>query len=469
MKLTHQQKNSIRSLLEELGARQGELSNESGYASGNLSEFLNPSKNKGCSADTWRRLVAALEKMVNAPRRRPLRDRNPAILQALAEIQGWTEQDGTGGGSDPSQAEPTLVYPPPGPLPLDAANYVMRAADVMMLNALALPGPRNVLVKGCMGSGRTSSLWRLRQLAEDRGARVVLIDEYWLTATVHDLKGGQDDLPALPIDVMRAVVRKLARDLTLDALNDIAERHTSPRETAEGVMDALQAAPHSDEGVFILIDEASAWPETLGAMGHVMAFLGQLQLQLLSRYKFPYKLVLVVPFTPAEETAVHMSLLETQSTTLVLSFLSQDEVVALASAWGVSAADAQGIHAHTLGHPRFTQMVLQMVRSGMTSKDGIQCANRMDASFGWDGQAQRLSAMLAQLMKDQNSTSDDLSPLLRKISGHAEDPSAPLPHLTDQEKIALKTIGALNGPNHEPALMPLIRPWADIWMRTPGL
>gem|GEM_PF-5170707 len=413
--------------------------------------------------------MAALEKIVNAPRRRPLLDRNPAIRDALREIQGWTEHDGAEGGGDTCQAGPTEVYPPPGPLPLDAANYIKRAADKMMHTTLALPGPRSVLVKGCMGSGRTSLLWRLRQLADECGARVVLIDEHWLTATAHDLKEGKKDLPALPIDVMRAVVRKLARDLTLDALNDIAERHTSPRETAEGVMDALQAAPHSDEGVFILIDEASAWPETLGAMGHVMAFLGQLQLQLLGRYKFPYKLVLVVPFTPAEETAVHMSLLETQSTAFVLSFLSQDEVVALASAWNVSAADAQRIHAHTLGHPRFTQMLLLALQSGIAITEAIRCADGMDVSFGWDVQAQRLKAMLVHVMKDPNGKSDTLRPLLQKISGHADNPSAPLPHLTSQEKIALKTIGALSGPNHEPALMPLIRPWADIWMRTLGV
>ncbi|SDF00574.1 hypothetical protein [Rhodospira trueperi] len=469
MKLTPQQKNVIVSLLRDLGERQGELSRQSDYASGNLSEFLNPAKKKGCAAETWARLVAALEKMVNAPKRRDLLDRNPAIREALQEIQGWTEHTGTQEGSNPHPAESKSVFPPPAPLPLDAANYNMRAADTIMRNALALPGPRNLLVKGCVGSGRTSLLWRLRQLVEGAGRRVVLIDEYWLTATVHDLEGDADDPTALPIKVTRAVVRKLAADLTLDALKDIAERHTSPREMAEEVMDALEAAPHPDKEVFILIDEASAWPETLGAMGHVMAFLGQFQLQLLSRYKFPYKLVLVVPFTPAEETAVNMSLLETKSTTLVLLFLSQEEVVALASRWGVSVADAQRIHAHTLGHPRFTQMLLQMVRSGNAVDEACVCADRMDARFGWDVQTQRLKAMLAELMKDPNGEFDNLSPLLRKISGHADDPSAALPHLTRQEKTALKTIGALNGLDHEHALMPLICQWADIWIRTPGL
>lgn len=155
MKLTSSQKEAIRSILRRLGGRQKELAAKMGYATGNLSEFLNPTKDKGVTLETWTKLLDALDTMAEA--RPQLCENDPAILEELITFRQW--EAGTEEEPNDAPFEVSMrLYPPTGPLPLDALNYVPRRADGLIQEIIDHPGPRSVLVQGGIGTGRSSWL-----------------------------------------------------------------------------------------------------------------------------------------------------------------------------------------------------------------------------------------------------------------------------------------------------------------------
>ena len=480
LKLTPNKKNTITMLLRQLGARQGELSRKSSYASGNLSEFLNPAKAKGCTPETWTRLVGALEDMVADPCRAELRSANPEIDKALAQIRSWREGEEEQDAGDPSPRASGPVYPPGGPLPLDAANYLQRLADRAIDDVIRLPGPRTVLVKGGIGTGRTSLLCRLRKAAEDVDALVVMLDEHFLANVAFALaqerqpddnnpeerstgrKPAGEDLKA---KVTQRIVQHIGYELKLRKLQEIPIEKTDARAIAAVVLESLESAG-IDREVYLIFDDASAWPETLGVLDHVADLVMQLQLQLLGRWQFPFKLVVTSAFTSTEETAAFGSRLETQSIVGPLSFFSADETIELAKIFNVSSQDALTIHAETLGHPRFTEMLLYVCGTGVSVLSAVEAARGMDAEGGWDSSASRILLVLRHLIQANGIAVDEC---LKKIVVCLGDPVSSLPKISKEDEDILRTIGALTGRRPKPTVVPLFCHWAALWLESESL
>lgn len=441
MKLTTSQKEKILSLLRRLGARQKELATKMGYATGNLSGFLNASKDKGVEDATWLSLVNALEQMAAA--RPQICAKDPSIERDIADINTWAVN---GADSDAPKSNGGQVHPPKGPLPADADNYVLRRADDIIKDIIKHPGPRSVLVQGGMGTGRTSWLLRMRQAALDSGATVVFFDAGFLTQAAGNGAVG-------------TIIGRIADELKLAALKEIATDHGDGRTVAAEVLSAMKPAPATGP-VYLIIDDVGNWPENLGKHDAMIEFVTQLHLALIGAWEFPYKLVLVSALTPSEWSAFIGSRLESQSTVAALGFYSLDETRTLAAHYRLDHV-VVAVHGYTAGHPSLTHVMLWSCRDGKPVAEAIEEARTLDDADGWWGMSLRWKAVMTHMCAE---LSIPFRPLMRKYvdkfgAGKNDDT-----RLTQAEITLLKSMGVLDGPARNPTASPFFVDVAEAWL-----
>lgn len=441
MKLITSQKEKILSLLRRLGARQKELATKMGYATGNLSEFLNVSKEKGVEAETWLSLVSALEHMAAA--RPQICAKDPSIERDIADIKTWAANGSEG---DTPKSSGGKIYPPKGPLPADADNYVVRRGDSVIKDIVNHPGPRSVLVQGGMGTGRTSWLLRMRQAALDSGAKVVFFDEGFLAQVAGNGSVG-------------TFIERIAAELALPALNEIATHHGDARTIAAEVLAALRPAS-AHNPVYLMIDDVGNWPETLGKHDSMIEFVTQLHLALIAAWEFRYKLVLVSALTPSEWSAFIGSRLESQSTVVGLGFYSLDETRALALHYHTDDATTT-VHGYTAGHPTLTHVMLWSCRDGKPVEEAVDEARALDDTDGWRGMSIRWRAVIEHMCVQQNIS---FRPLMRKYVDKFREGGNPDTRLTQGEITLLKSMGVLDGPARNLIASPFFVDVAAAWL-----
>ncbi|MBF0305894.1 MAG: hypothetical protein HQL41_09635 [Alphaproteobacteria bacterium] len=436
MRLTTNQKERIKGLLRRMGSRQKELSAQMGYASGNLSEFLNETKDKGVEPETWRSLVESLDKIAAARPRLVLSD--PSIQADLDDIRRWADS----GAGKPGAVH---LYPPRGALPLGAVNYVARRCDDEIAGIVRRGGP--VILQGGISTGRSSWLIRLQEAARATGATVVTFDEALLSRINGD-------------DPIGGFVAHLGTALELPVLSEIATHHGDHRTIAREVIGAVRQASLTAP-LYVLVDETDSWP---GNQPHrrMIEFVTQMQLELAGGWgqRHAHPISIASALTPSEWSAMIGSKLHAQSTVVKLGFLEASEVRDLARHYGLSNSVADDTRAFSGGHPSHTQTILWACHRGSTVTDAVARAQDLDEEDGWLGVSTRLTANLQRVSADQGI---DMRQMLKKfVAGFG--PTATGPTLSPGETTLLKSLGMLDGPARNPVTSLFFLSAAQAWL-----
>lgn len=423
MRLSRERKEKIRSLLGRMGARQKELCQESGYASGNLSDFLNFTKEKSVTAESWARLVDALDRMAHKSSRVKLCAADPSILADVTEIRGWRE------GEPSSETDKEVSFVPNDNSSSQEKIHVKRQAEED-IPQIVQRCPASVIVRGGVGTGRSSWLSCLYDAAMADGAQVVAFDEAALMALD-------------PVDPVKGFFRHLSESLNLPAIAGIDTSKGDYRKEANEVITILRQATR-EKTLFLLIDDVEVWSDAKGCSA-LAAVIGQMQLLLVGSWgqKSKFPICVVSALTPREWPALFGSRLETQSLVIPLIFLNQVQVRHLASQYGLSQQVADKIAAYTGGHPHHTQLLLWSCRrDGARVDDAIARASHLDDADGWLGISQRIHALLLRLSDEQGL---DWQNLLRKFVKRYRDNDAGIT-FSGAEFALLKCLGMIDGP-----------------------
>lgn len=421
MRLYREQKEKIKSLLGRMGARQKELCTESGHASGNMSDFLSLSKDKGANPETWANIVDALERMANKPHRKLLCQRDPSIFADIKDIRGWSDKTGTTDHGAESS-------PPPNGKSSHAKAHVKRKAEKAIPQILQ-SRPASVIVRGGACTGRSSWLSCFHDAAAKDGARVVAFDETELL----DLGA---DAP------VKGFCRRLAEELDLPALAEIDTSKGGYRDVAREILTELSKSPR-DAALFLLIDDVEAWSDGKD-FSALTAVIEQIQLQLAGRWgqKPEHPICVVSALTPRDWPALIGSRLEAQSQVVSLSFLTREQVRHLASHYGVETGEADTIAAYTGGHPYHTQLLLWSChRHGEKAEEAIARARQLDDSEGWRGIAKRITTLADRLAKLESL---DWVNLRRKFVRRHRDGNLGI-SFAEAEFTLLKALGMVDG------------------------
>jgi len=449
MRLSAEQKEMIRSILRRLGHRQKALANEMGYATGNLSEFLNRDKEKGVETETWESLLKALEKLKIGRGEKLAKD--PNLERDIAAVHTWPVVDVATTTAalvnSASVVSGGRLYSPPGPMPLDADNYIPRRADGVIREIIDYPHSRSVIVQGAIGSGRTSWLRRLEEAAKKSGATVVFLDDGFLAATDSS-------------DLIRAAVARISSALHPPALETMDGEGGDPRAVAAEVIAALRGIT-GGTSLYLLVDDAESWPESQERFKAFSEFVSQLQMTLIANTDFPHKLVIASALTPTLWPTTVGSRMASQSAIANLSFHTDQQIQELTVHYHLEVETARKVKRYTGGHPCHTQLLLWACKNGDTVEDVIQRAKLLDPGDGWDGVDIRLKSVLKRVANDAGI---DLRGLLTKAVALISGSTSTSTPLKDDEYAVLRSVGALDGPKRQPVINLFFIDLASHWL-----
>lgn len=439
MKLSTDQKELVLSLLRRLGCRQKELSHESGYSSGNLSETLSHHKDKGIEPGTWAKLVAALERMAAKKADRCLKD--PSIAADIAQMAGWNGDDTRMAGAVGKER----LHTPRGTMPLEASNYISRSAEQAIADIVQNP-PRSAILQGGVSTGRSSWLLRLQQAALAAGATVVAFDEAMLTNL-----GRREPITGF--------LAHLSWALGLPALADIANGDSDYRNAAVETIAILRTAQRQT-ALFIVVDEVDGWQER-GPHDVLVQYVNQLQLQLVGSWghAHDHAICIISALPPAEWSTWDGSRLEGQSTVVPLTFFDKREVHELTTRYGLTNLIAEQAANFTGGHPHQTQTLLWDCHNGGTVEEVLTRATQLDHG-AWQGHASRVRALLQRLSSAQGI---DQRQLLKKYVGYFINKDAAV-RFSPKETALLKSLGMVDGPASGPVTSQFFLTAAQAWL-----
>jgi len=422
MRLNRVQKEKIKSLLGRMGARQKEVCVESGYASGNLSDFLNLTKDKSVTAESWAKLVDALDRMAHKPNRVKLCAADPSILADVTEIRGWREEEAS------SETDKEISFVPNDHSSSQEKVHVRRQAEED-IPQIVQRCPASVIARGGVGTGRSSWLSCLHDVAMAEGAQVVAFDEAALMALD-------------PVDPVKGFFRHLSDSLDLPAMAGIDTSKGDYRNEAHEAVSILRQT-NRNKAFFLLIDDVEVWSDA-DEYSVLAAVIGQMQLLLAGSWgqKSKFPICVVSALSPRGWSALFGSRLETQSQVIPLTFLNQVQVRHLASQYGLSQQVADKIAAYTGGHPHHTQLLLWSCRrGGGRVDDAIARASHLDDADGWQGISKRIHALLLRLSEEQGL---DWQNLLRKFVKRYRDHDVGIT-FSVTEFALLKCLGMVDG------------------------
>ena len=294
--------------------------------------------------------------------------------------------------------QPILVIPG-GPLPINALNYVKRAADNELDELLSVGrSPASIIVAPING-GSSSFLNRVYQRAQT-------IRDNWV-CIVHLDEAFSDEEKFTRLDLFRYLFRKLG--LPDDKLvHDV-----------ESMRDAFEAwARHAwseASRVVLIIDGLDQVFKNPGSIADPLAlinWLSGLRSEAASG-KPPYnKLAIFTALVGKTWSAAHASPYATQASELRLRKFSVDEVREVFAQLGLGPNLYSAEEAHFLfhGHPYLTQLFAWSIREGSTVSNAVRAALSLEGHYGahWDRMKSEIRFLIG--------TNYELTPILRAVS-----------------------------------------------------
>lgn len=400
---------SVRYLLKALGTNQKQFAELCGLSQPVLSAALKLGGARGIREDSWERIVEGLERELAARTERlRLAGRLEKAQTVLAELRLL----------DPSGDRP---YPPGGPMPIDASNYVERISDARFRQALTNNVPL-IFVVGYMQSGRSSLLARAEELAKKDSMEVI----------VADLNLGRQELKAGGESAALAVVAE-ALDLGVDAATSINSFVRAFSDRLDGGKKQRLALIIDNMDSLLLLDGGEDASTTLA-----MA-LGRIRKQA-STLGNPFsRLVTICVFGGELWSLADGSSFMAAGLQITLGKLSPDLVAVQAHAeLGRDLPPEAITRIFDLfhGHPYLTHLLLDDLRQGISLDDAEKAALQVGGAYRVH--ADRLYKRLRAALLPEERT---FHPLLEEISLH--NPSEP-GRLVFRHDAALTYFGVLD-------------------------
>lgn len=401
MKLDKETQDAVRSLLNLLDTNQSSFCASYSISPAVFSLGLKLDSPRGISDDSWLKVCNGFRAEVDA-KRQILRDKgrlslaieNMALLERTAEAE-----------------QPTLLHPPGGPLPVDAPNYIGRAADRRLREAIAGKVKLSTIA-GPIRSGRSSLLIRAEQWAMEAGMRVISLD-FALMLGSPAVDSGQ-------------VFKLIGTELGLNLSDSASEAD---------FINALRAwlhgdAPHTvllldNMDVLSLIDIEVTTPLLLA----LLRFRSEA-----SRKDSPLsKLMVVTVFTGdmwKQEVASSIMGLSSQSSLSGFTRTQIEDLAKIVLKQSGPFSWMDEVHALFGGHPYLTHLFLDEIRLGGDVSETLDCAREVSGGFliYLDWLRLRLKALLPDrgqrnrllntLLETKRDTPVGVSPFHEKLLMH---------------------------------------------------
>lgn len=427
VKLSSDQKIQFKNLLRRLAVKNNQFAREIPYGDGNLSEFLNTAKSKGVSEETWARMAAALKRM--GEERREFLDRDSGLERAIAEVAEWREAVGGIGRIGERSGGVRSLRSPGGALPIDCNTYVSRNAwDIPIQQVLDHKQSIPVWVRGGISTGRSSWLYKMKNVASNTSAKIIFINESFLHSNINNnivgcflnLVGnefGDEEIVGIDWDNLSYV------DASLELIA-ILKKHML------------------NFDIYIFVDETNLW--SFGNNRNIeffSKFIFNFQISLISHSHTQGKLVVVSALSANEWSNLEASPWRSQGILVFTNFFSCEEVRELARKFNIED-DYNKIFDFTGGHPLHTQIILySAISNGICVDDSIRRAREYHHEDGWDAIKIRLMRAFFQLTeRDEIEPYQLLRKYLNKFEYHVENVK-----FSEIEIRLLRSIGVVDG------------------------
>ncbi len=396
-----------------------------------MSDFLNPEKSKGMTANSWHQLVAGLQSI--AASKADLCAIDPSIESDIQEILGWSKE--------PVQSKVVRLHPPGGPMPYDAANYVVNTTTDKAREIINFDGSQSVLVRGGLYLGRSTWLQRLCQDALNRGACVVVND-------AQSLKIPDEN------DPISRFLSNVASETELPEIAEITIENEDFVLAAERFIDAIVEYAGGAE-LYIIVEDVESWLVTVNKYRNFSRLVTKIQQELINRQtEFAFKFVFASALTPSSWSAIIGSPLENHSTVASLSYFSEEAVSSLTSVYRLDPSVSEEVYFLTSGHPKFTQKMLWSIWEGEDLNRLKDQALHFGSAGGWDS----IETRLWQLLQAQATEFKVRVPgMLSKFEAGIK------PRLNRQEFILLKSLGLVDGSQRFPVVSEIALSMFEHW------